>query len=154
MSLASTRTAAPDRPRRLAPVPVATDRPAREPAPAGLVSAVRTPARLILLLLGLLLLGACSQGGESDAAPVTGVTQVVAKDNKFSPEAIEVPAGTTVTWKFEDGSVPHDVSGEGWKSGQPQRSGTFTHAFDQVGNYPYRCTIHSGMNGRVVVTGS
>jgi plastocyanin len=44
--------------------------------------------------------------------------------------------------------------GEGWTSGDPQRSGTFTHTFDRPGTYPYRCTLHDGMDGRVVVTGS
>jgi plastocyanin len=109
-----------------------------------------------LPLLALLLLAACSGGGDggADAAPVKGVTRVAAKNNRFDPAAIEVPAGTTVTWTFEDGSVPHDVTGDGWKSGKPQRSGTFTHAFGQPGSYPYRCTIHPGMNGRVLVSGT
>jgi hypothetical protein len=31
------------------------------------------------------------------ADPVTGVTEVAAKDNQFTPPAIQVPAGTTVT---------------------------------------------------------
>jgi plastocyanin len=31
------------------------------------------------------------------AAPVTGVTEVAAKDNQFTPPAIQVTAGTTVT---------------------------------------------------------
>jgi len=85
---------------------------------------------------------------------VTEVTQVAAKDNKFTPPAIQVPAGTEVTWTFKDRFVPHDVTGDGWKSGEPQRKGTFTHTFDQPGTYPYRCTVHDGMTGRVVVTGS
>jgi plastocyanin len=50
--------------------------------------------------------------------------------------------------------VPHDVTGEGWKSGDPQSEGTFRHAFDRPGTYDYRCTLHGGMEGRVVVTGT
>jgi plastocyanin len=92
-------------------------------------------------------------GGGAAAAPVTGVTQVATKDNRFSPGAIQVPAGTTVTWRFEDGFVPHDVKADGFSSGDPQRDGTFTHTFDTPGTYPYRCTLHDGMDGRVVVTG-
>jgi plastocyanin len=113
----------------------------------------------LLALAAVLVLAGCGgdEGGGNagaDAAPVTGVTEVSAKDNEFSPPAVEVPAGTTVTWKFEDGPIPHDVAGDGWSSGEPQRSGTFTHTFDQPGAYPYRCTLHSGMDGRVVVVGS
>ena len=46
------------------------------------------------------------------------------------------------------------IAGDGWRSGDPQRKGTFAHSFDRPGTYPYRCTVHDGMNGRVVVTGA
>ena len=117
----------------------------------------RLPLPLVpLALAAVLVLAGCGgdqDGGGADAAPVTGVTEVAAKDNQFTPPAIQVPAGTEVTWRFEDRFVPHDVAGEGWSSGEPRRSGTFTHTFDQPGTYPYRCTLHDGMDGRVVVTG-
>jgi plastocyanin len=120
------------------------------------VTAVRRlPALLVpLALAAAVVLAGCAGegGGGAEAAPLVGVTEVTAKDNKFSPAAIQVPAGTTVTWTFQDGAVPHDVTGEGWRSGEPEREGTFTHAFDQPGTYPYRCTLHDGMDGRVVVT--
>jgi plastocyanin len=120
----------------------------------------RRPLWLALLALAaVLVLAGCGgdEGGGNagaDAAPVTGVTEVAAKDNQFTPRAIQVAAGTPVTWKFEDRFVPHDVTGEGFSSGDPKRSGTFSHTFDQPGTYPYRCTLHSGMDGRVVVVES
>jgi plastocyanin len=122
------------------------------------VSAVRRlPALLVPLALAAVVLAGC--GGEggggaggADAAPVVGVTEVVAKDNTFTPPAIQVPAGATVTWRFKDRFVPHDVTGVGFGSGDPRRSGTFTHVFDRPGSYDYRCTLHDGMDGRVVVT--
>jgi plastocyanin len=124
------------------------------------VSAVRRlPALLVPLALAAVVLAGCG-GGEgggnagADAAPVTGVTQVAAKDNQFTPPAIQVAAGTTVTWEFKDRFVPHDVSGDGFSSGEPRRSGSFSHTFDQPGTYPYRCTLHDGMDGRVVVSGA
>src|SRR5215213_5691396 len=63
-----------------------------------------------LALAAALVLAGCGNddgGGAATAAPVTGVTRVVAKDSKFTPPAVQVPAGTTLTWAFEDGLVPH-----------------------------------------------
>ena len=118
----------------------------------------RLPALLVLAVLAAaVVLAGCGDeggGGGADAAPVTGVSEVTAEDNKFTPPAIQVAAGTEVTWEFKDRFVPHDVTGDGWKSDEPRRSGTFTHTFDRPGTYPYRCTVHDGMDGRVVVTGS
>jgi plastocyanin len=121
----------------------------------------RLPALLVpAVLAAALVLAGCGSGDEDGggggaaAAPVTGVTEVAAKDNRFTPAVIQVPAGTTVTWRFKDGFVPHDVKADGFTSGDPQRKGTFAHTFDRPGTYPYRCTVHDGMTGRVVVTGS
>jgi plastocyanin len=118
----------------------------------------RLPALLVpAVLAATVVLAGCGGGGGgggADAAPVTGATEVAAKDNRFSPAAIQVPAGTEVTWEFKDRFVPHDVTGEGWTSGDPRRSGSFTHTFNQPGTYPYRCTLHDGMLGRVIVTGA
>jgi plastocyanin len=126
------------------------------------VSAVRRlPLLTAALALGAaLVLAGCGgdegggSGGGADATPVTGVTEVTAKGNRFSPAAIQVPAGATVTWAFRDGLVPHDVVADGFTSGEPRRKGTFAHTFDRPGTYAYRCTVHDGMTGRVVVTGS
>jgi plastocyanin len=78
---------------------------------------------------------------------------VTARQLRFQPPAIQVPAGTEVTWRFDDGSVPHNVKGDGFASANLAR-GTFVHRFDRRGGYRYTCTLHAGMDGRVVVTGS
>jgi plastocyanin len=115
----------------------------------------RLPALAVPLALAAVVLAGCGGdegGGGAGAAPVTGVTEVAAEDNHFSPAAIQVPAGTTVTWEFKDRFVPHDVTADGWSSGDPKRRGRYTHTFAEPGTYPYRCTLHDGMTGRVVVT--
>jgi plastocyanin len=43
--------------------------------------------------------------------------------------------------------------GDGFES-KTQSSGIYRHTFDAPGSDDYRCTLHSGMKGRVVVTGS
>ena len=107
-----------------------------------------------LLLVLTFTLAACQSGSAAspaDTPPVRGVTTVVTKKLKFQPPAIEVPPGTEVTWRFEDGSVPHNVKGDGFAS-KTQSRGTFSHRFEQPGEYRYTCDLHAGMDGRVVVT--
>ena len=114
----------------------------------------RLPRPLLPTLLVLTFtLAACQSGSAAspaDTPPVRGVTTVVAKKLKFQPPAIEVPPGTEVTWRFEDGSVPHNVKGDGYAS-ENQSRGTFSHRFEQPGEYRYTCDLHAGMEGRVVV---
>ena len=115
------------------------------------------PRRLVPLLLVLTFtLTACQSrsaaSSAADAEPVRGVTTVDAKDLKFLPPAIEVAPGTEVTWRFVDGSVPHNVKGDGFAS-ENQSRGTFKHRFGRAGDYRYTCDLHAGMDGRVVVTG-
>ncbi len=107
----------------------------------------------LLAVVGLGLSVACSEGEDLSAVtPVTGVTEVTVNNMKYTPSVIEVPAGTTVTWSFEDGDTPHDVKGDGFKS-EVMRQGTFTHTFATPGTYDYKCSLHSQMTGRVIVTG-
>jgi plastocyanin len=113
------------------------------------------PVPTLLLLVLTFTSAACQAGSAAspaDGPPVQGVTTVDAKDLKFLPPAIQVPPGTEVTWRFVDGSVPHNVKGDGFSS-RNQARGTFSHRFTRAGEYRYTCTLHAGMDGRVVVSG-
>jgi plastocyanin len=81
--------------------------------------------------------------------PVVGVTDVAIHDSEFGPAAIEVPAGTTVTWRW-DGEAEHNVVGDGFESPTKVR-GRFVYTFTEPGTYNYRCTRHFFMRGKVVV---
>ncbi len=83
-------------------------------------------------------------------AAVAGVTEVAVRDNEFAPAAIEVPAGTNVTWRW-DGEVDHNVVGDNFES-PVQTEGTFSQSFTEPGTYAYECTLHFFMRGEVVVT--
>ncbi len=112
-------------------------------------------AIVVLALAGMAALAGCAStmgdtGPAPQAAPASNTNQVRVQDMKFAPAAIQVPTDTSVTWRFDDGSVPHDVSGDGFSS-PVQSKGTFTHRFDQPGSYDYRCTLHDKMRGRVIV---
>ncbi len=109
-----------------------------------------TTLRLGAIALGAgLLLAACQAPLADDAEPVRGTTAIFVRDNKFEERVIEVPAGTTVTWTFE-GNHQHNVVGDGFVS-DVQQNGTFEHEFTTPGRFDYKCTLHGGMTGRVLV---
>lgn len=84
------------------------------------------------------------------AVPALAATRTVkVADNKFSAKTVRVSKGTTVVWKWV-GKNPHNVTGKGFSS-RTVTSGTFKHKFKKAGTFRYRCTIHSGMTGKVVV---
>lgn len=78
--------------------------------------------------------------------------------NRFEPDNVTIPVGTTVTWRWVGGS--HDVTPTGNPafagSGSPVSAPhTFSHTFSSPGTYLYFCTVHgspnAGMRGTVVV---
>jgi len=70
----------------------------------------------------------------------------------FGPQTITVPVGATVTWTNHD-DIPHtSVSTEGvFKSKVLDTDEKFSYTFTKAGTYPYYCTIHPKMTGKVVV---
>ena len=102
-----------------------------------------------ILAAVVLLVVACSDRPIAEVTPEAGVSNVIVDDNQFGPRAISVPAGTQVTWVFQD-NHDHDVVGDGFAS-ERMTTGTFTYTFTAPGTYDYRCTLHANMTGRVVV---
>jgi plastocyanin len=95
---------------------------------------------------------------ELTAAGVAAVTAAASPatvdiDNfAFTPAALTVTAGTTVTWKNEDDS-PHRIGDKNGtlKSAALDTDDTFSHTFAAPGEYPYICTIHPYMVGTIIV---
>ena len=80
-------------------------------------------------------------------------TMEVKIDNfSFGPAALTVPVGTTVTWTNRD-DIPHTVvSTDGvFKSKVLDTDEKFSFTFSKAGSYPYFCSIHPKMTGKVVV---
>ncbi|MGH9153240.1 MAG: plastocyanin/azurin family copper-binding protein [Acidimicrobiales bacterium] len=96
-------------------------------------------------------------GGGSDPGDEPGAEAepgtVVLRDIAFKPEVLRVEAGTTVTWRFEDRGIAHDVKAEdGSFVSEVMDSGTFEHTFDRPGSYDYLCTLHpTQMTGTIEV---
>ena len=71
----------------------------------------------------------------------------------FSPSAVTVNAGDTVDWQWMTGyhSTTGQQSPETWDSGVQYAPHTFSHTFMKPGTYPYFCSVHPKMTGKVVV---
>ena len=99
-----------------------------------------------------LVFSACGSGDASPAATTDNDGRtVVIEDLAFAPETLTVEPGDTVTWVWQDGSIDHDVSGDGFAS-EEMSEGTFDHRFDEPGTYEYVCTLHPTMTGTIEVT--
>ncbi|MDP9386409.1 MAG: plastocyanin/azurin family copper-binding protein [Actinomycetota bacterium] len=109
-------------------------------------------AAVVVLLVAL---AAC--GGDSDTADGAegavggdGANEVVLKDIAFKPEKLSIEVGDSVTWKFEDKGIAHNVVAEDKSfESETKDSGTFEHTFETAGTFPYVCTVHPGMTGTV-----
>ena len=94
-------------------------------------------------------------------APTGVVVQVIALDNSFRPEVVEIAVGDEVRWENR-GQNEHDllyVETEEWgvQTADFQPGDVYSRVFGEPGEYRYYCTIHGtadvGMVGTVVVTG-
>jgi plastocyanin len=70
----------------------------------------------------------------------------------FGPATLTVAAGTTVTWTNRD-DIPHTVVSDDkvFKSKVLDTDEKFSFTFAKAGTYPYFCSIHPKMTGKVVV---
>jgi len=127
-----------------------------------------------ILPVVLLLTAATACGGGSDAsdagvadsspaasgAPGGTAAQtflLMGNDNdEFVPKTVNVKVGT-LTLTLKNGNVPHNVvfrddtlEGIPTISGDETKSTTLT--FGEAGTYDFTCTIHPGMDGKIVVS--
>lgn len=120
-------------------------------------------ALLTVLVLGsAATLAACGEDGASasgSSVVATGVVvPVVALDNSFRPQALEVHVGDTVSWENR-GNNDHNVlsiEGEwGVEVTEFAPGAVYTHVFTEPGQYAYYCSIHgsqqAGMVGTITV---
>ena len=132
----------------------------------GCARAARLLSGLAGVLAAVMALSACGSdsggGGSTPSAPSTttsgaagggggGGSTVDIKDFKFTPTNLTVPAGTTVTWTFDD-STQHTVTANdnSFMSSALGSGQTFTHTFSAAGTTAYHCSIHPFMTGTIV----
>ena len=89
------------------------------------------------------------------SAQEKATTMEVKIDNfSFGPVTLTVPVGTTVTWTNRD-DIPHTVVStddpKTFKSKVLDTDEKFSFTFSKAGTYPYFCSIHPKMTGKVIV---
>jgi plastocyanin len=95
---------------------------------------------------------ATAQATTQAAAPAGKVVEVKVDNFSFSPQTITIAAGTTVIWTNRD-DIPHTVVSDDkvFKSKVLDTDEKFSFTFDKAGNFPYFCSIHPKMTGKVIV---
>jgi plastocyanin len=68
----------------------------------------------------------------------------------FNPEEITVRAGDSVTWVNQD-SDRHHLMGDGFESKDLPHGATFSAEFPEPAQLVYHCTIHTYMEGKIIV---
>ena len=115
----------------------------------------------------------CSSGSSASkgsSGTSTDGTVISLKSLAFMPPDLTVHVGTKVTWR-NDEPITHTVT-SGTVSGVDSSSGlrtdqkadgmfnatlkgkgaTFSYTFTKTGTYTYYCSIHFGMNAKIIVT--
>ena len=78
-----------------------------------------------------------------------GSTITVGPGTSYSPANTNVAQGTRVTWSFQ--GLHTTTSNQAFWNSEERSSGSFSQTLPSAGKFPYHCTIHAGMSGRVVV---
>ena len=103
-------------------------------------------ALIVMLSIGI------SDRFASNAQEAQKTVEVKIDNFSFSPATITVPAGSTITWTNRD-DIPHTVVSDDklFKSKVLDTDEKFSFTFTKPGAYPYFCSIHPKMTGKVVV---
>lgn len=109
-------------------------------------------AGLAVTVMIAALLFAGSPSVAANDQPSAANAEVKIDNFSFGPETLTVAVGTTVTWTNRD-DIPHTVvSTDGvFKSKVRDTDEKFSYTFSRAGTYPYYCSVHPKMTGKIVV---
>ena len=106
------------------------------------------------LALGIGAFGTGQKSSVASAQEKTSPIEVKIDNFSFGPVTITVPVGATVTWTNRD-DIPHTVvstdDSKTFKSKVLDTDEKFSFTFSKAGTYPYFCSIHPKMIGKVIV---
>jgi plastocyanin len=91
--------------------------------------------------------------GDPAPAKPESASQVKIDNFTFTPNEVKIAVGTTVQWVNHD-DIPHTVVSDDkttFKSKALDTDDNFSYTFSKAGTYPYFCSIHPKMTGKVIV---
>ncbi|MGD2070171.1 MAG: plastocyanin/azurin family copper-binding protein [Gemmatimonadota bacterium] len=105
-------------------------------------------------------MGPPERGGEAPAgtrapegeAMAADTVEITIENLAYGTEEIRIAPGTTVRWVNAD-PLQHSVTSDdgAFDSGLIDPGASWAHTFEDAGAYPYHCTPHPFMTGRIVV---
>lgn len=97
--------------------------------------------------------GAAGAAGGAAGPTAAGSASVSMANNQFQPVSVTVGTGGVVTWTNTD-SIPHTVTADdgSFDSDILMPGQTFSYQFETPGTVTYKCILHVGMTGEVVVS--
>ena len=109
-------------------------------------------AGLAISLFAGILSARLPQAWANSPRPAATSAEVKIDNFSFGPGELAVSVGSTVTWTNRD-DIPHTVvSTDGvFKSKVMDTDEKFSFTFTKPGTFPYFCSIHPKMTGKVVV---
>ncbi len=112
------------------------------------------PGLVAALVLGMGVFGTGRKGSITSAQEKMSTMEVKIDNFSFGPVTLKVPVGTTVTWTNRD-DIPHTIVStddpKAFKSKVLDTDEKFSSTFSKPGTYPYFCSIHPKMTGKVIV---
>ncbi len=108
----------------------------------------------VLDAAGGFITGESSDATPEEAAAAEGGEEAVMIDMfRFTPDTIEVPVGTTVTWTNMETSPHSAIADEGAFASDTLGDGdSFSFTFEEAGSFTYYCGFHTNMKGAVTVS--
>jgi plastocyanin len=115
---------------------------------------VSIAALAVIVALGAAGLGVGPKHSIAHAQDKPSSAEVKVDNFSFGPASLTVAVGTTVIWTNRD-DIPHTVvstdDAKTFKSKVLDTDEKFSFAFTKAGTYPYFCSIHPKMTGKVIV---
>ena len=94
------------------------------------------------------------RGGFAATPPKAQAPGIKIDNFSFGPAVLTVSVGSTVTWTNRD-DIPHTVVSTDepkvFKSNVLDTNEKFSFTFTKAGTYPYFCSIHPNMIGKIIV---